>query len=294
MKIKNTIKFFSINVLLLIFITACGRNQSHIQEQETQSNIAEERVNADDIENEIRSEDTQEDINETRITKESETTIAEYKMQDWEKAYAEYLLKAAEDDGQNVYASFTYSLIYVNDDDTPELVIDTGFMAGGSSILTFFNGEIDKVDILRSGLYYIERQNLVENSAGNMGYYYDFIYSIENGKWNNIAHGERYENYVTENGLINEFFWKEEKVTESTYVENINNIFDMEQAIEPTKYYIWDEILSLLQTGSVKAVNHRYELFTDDVTWDMAQNNCREKGGCLATILGARRTKLWL
>lgn len=43
----------------------------------------------------------------------------------WEQAYLDYL------DGFEASGACTYSLIYVDEDEIPELVIDSGFEAGG-------------------------------------------------------------------------------------------------------------------------------------------------------------------
>ena len=58
----------------------------------------------------------------------------------------------------------------------------------------------------------------------------------------------------------------------------------MEQSVRPQKYYILDEIRSILRTGDVASAGHRYELIVEDVTWKEAWGLCRERGGYLATI----------
>ena len=45
---------------------------------------------------------------------------------------------------------------------------------------------MDEVDIYRSGLTYIEKGNLVCNGSGNMGSYYDYVYTIQDGIWRQI------------------------------------------------------------------------------------------------------------
>ena len=41
---------------------------------------------------------------------------------------------------------------------------------------------------------------------------------------------------------------------------------------------------SLLKTGEVTSVDHRYELIVEDLTWTQARKACVEKGGYLATL----------
>lgn len=209
----------------------------------------------------------------------------DFEMQDWQEAYAAYI----EEEDKDGY--YTYSLIYVNGDDIPELVIDTGGEAGGCEILTFYNGEIDVLQTDRLEFYYIERQNLLNNAAGNTGFYYDYIYSIENGKWVSQGIGEYYEYWpedVTDySDIIFIYEWNGKKVDEEKYQKSVNAVFDMEQAIEPQQYDIPGEMVSRLRTGEVLSAKHRYELFVGDVTWDEARAFCEERGGYLATLITA-------
>lgn len=210
---------------------------------------------------------------------------AAYDMKDWEKAYAEYLEGFAE--GKNV-GRFTYSLIYVNDDDIPELVIDSGVEAGGCLILTYHNGEIDELQTARLNYYYIERQNLINNSDGHMGYYYDYIYAIKNGKWIGVARGEWTEEWeeIDDEEYVFKYtyIWNDKEVDEDVYTKKLNAIFDTEQQMRPNYNYYIDEILSLLKTGKVLSDAHRYEIFVEDISYDEAKTRCSEKGGYLADI----------
>ena len=200
-----------------------------------------------------------------------------YEMQDWQKAYAEYI------DGLEWGNHNTYSLIYVDDDDIPELVVDTGIEAGGCQLLTFYDGEIDELQTARLLFYYIEKQNLIDDTGGHMGYYYDYIYSIEDGKWIYLTGGEWTE-LMGDDDWVYQYEWDGEEVKEAVYEEKLNAVFNNEQAMEPDQYYILDEMLSFLRTGDCMSQKHRYELFIEDVTWDEAKKRCEERGGYLATI----------
>lgn len=200
-----------------------------------------------------------------------------YEMQDWQKAYAEYI------DGLEWGNHNTYSLIYVDDDDIPELVVDTGIEAGGCQLLTFYDGEIDKLQTARLLFYYIEKQNRIDDSGGHMGYYYDYIYSIENGKWVYVTGGEWTE-IMGDDDWVYKYEWADEEVNETVYEERLNAVFNSEQAMEPDQYYILEEMLSFLHTGDCMSQKHRYELFIEDVTWDEAKKRCEERGGYLATV----------
>ncbi len=183
----------------------------------------------------------------------------------------------------------TYSLIYVDEDDIPELVIDTGYEAGGCQILTFHDGILDEWQSNRLNVTYIEKGNLICNSDGNMGYYHDYVYTIQDGKWRYVdggvwgdpSDGPQFD----ENGdYIFVYQWGEEEVSEEEYGTRLNEVYPSKQARQAEKYYILKEIRSVLETGDATFAGHRYEMVVEDLTWKEAEALCREKGGYLATI----------
>ena len=203
-----------------------------------------------------------------------------YEMQDWQAAYIEYI------EGFERKGSCYYSLIYVDEDDIPELVIDTGSAADGYFIVTFHNGVTDVLQTLRLEFTYIERKNLLLNSSGNTGSYFDYIHSIENGKWVYVTGGEYREDHDNQTEYYVEYLyeWEGKPVDEEEYKEKIAEIFDWEQEKEPEQYETLDEMLFRLQMGTALSQTHRYELYVEDITWDEAEKRCEEKGGYLAAI----------
>ena len=88
----------------------------------------------------------------------------------WKEIYAGVL--------ENWIAGSSYDdfgLIYLNDDDIPELVADK---VGNSLIVTIVNGKVLDFSTMRYGFCYKERGNLLLNVAGHMGEYYDYITQI--------------------------------------------------------------------------------------------------------------------
>ena len=78
-----------------------------------------------------------------------------WEIEDWAQAYLDYV---------NTYEfsdSWTYSLIYVDEDEIPELVMDTGVEAGGCMILTWQEGILDVLQTLRLNFTYVEKGNLL-------------------------------------------------------------------------------------------------------------------------------------
>ena len=183
-------------------------------------------------------------------------------LEEWKQAYLNYLKK------DNYADAWTYSLIYVDDDNIPEMVIDTGFEAGGCRFLTFHDHVLDVWQSDRLNVTYIERGNLICNSDGHMGYYYDNVYTIQDGKWVYVDGGIRGDGpdgvQFDENDDYIEFFywtgeepwnreyWSGEEMTKEEYEARLNAIYPKEKSIYPQNDYILDEIKSVLRTGSAK------------------------------------------
>ena len=205
---------------------------------------------------------------------------------EWKKAYFQYMVK------ENLLSEqWSYSFIYVDDDLVPELVADSGVEAGGCIVMTYKDGKVDAFQTARLGLCYIERSNIINNSAGHMGYYYDRIYKIVNGKWVNIVNGEYsgFENEAnperdeeTGRPLCKDYVWDGKIVTKDEYNESLRRIYNEDNAVSPQIYFSLNEMVAFLESGDSSA--HRYELIKEDCTWGEAQSLCEEKGGYLVVI----------
>lgn len=203
----------------------------------------------------------------------------------WEDAYLDFIQGLENGD------SYTYALIYVNDDEIPELVADSGFEAGGCMIMTFDGNEMDILQTSRLYFDYVERGNALRNADGHMGYYYDIVYTIEDGKWVKVAEGVYHDPesgpQLDENeDYVYEYEWEGESVDSAEYNDELEAVYDISDSVVPGAYdyYIGSEMISYLETGACLSAGHRYELVTDDVTWSEAREICEEKGGYLATI----------
>lgn len=201
----------------------------------------------------------------------------------WRTTYADYI-DGLWKDGQPDSA-FSFSLIYLDNDDIPELFISTACEADGEIAVTYYDGKISEESLPRMGSMYIERSGLIYTNTGHMGYYPVYIRKLEKGEFSVIGSGIRTERLDNENdNLIKDYEWEGKMVSEEEYNDHIDLMFDREQGICPERRYSSEEMLSLLKTGKCTSAGHRYELIEDDVTWEEAQTLCHEKGGYLATI----------
>ena len=282
MKNQNGLIFRRILTFLLaamaLFVTSCADAGTEAEAEELYSVKIESQPTAEPVKTpDLRSAVTP--IQTPDTPSDRDQKVETYQMKDWEKAYSEYLESFEDKD------SCTYCFIYVDDDSIPELEIWRGAL--DSLLLTYHDGILDEVDIYRSGLYYIEKGNLICNSSGNMGVYYDYVYTIQDGRWRQIGCGEFREDYEnrTEDYIGFLYEWDGKSVTEEEYEQRLQDIYPKELSMEPEEhYYIYKDISSLLKTGAVASANHHYELLEADMTWTEAEAACRERGGYLATI----------
>lgn len=206
---------------------------------------------------------------------------------DWKNAYLIFL----ELDVMGEADKFTYSLIHIDDDEIPELIVDSGFEAGGCRIVAYRdNGNGAALDVLqtcRRMFDYREKSGILRNYGGNSGLYFDLVYALDEQRWSYVTGGMYRENYddirYDEEGNVADigylYTWEAEDVSEETYYAELESVYETEQASEPSQnYYIAEEMRSLLETGDVSSAGHRYELIVDDVTWKEAYEACKNRG----------------
>ncbi len=209
---------------------------------------------------------------------------------DWREAYSSYLNDLPEDD---MSSDYTYSLIYVDEDDIPELVCNSGVEAAGCQILTFKDGKVDVLQTSRLYFTYAEKNNIICNSEGHMGYYYDLFFGINDGKWVSLGSGgygvddnSSEESFDEEGNPIYAYWeWNSKELSSADeYDAKLKEMTNGVTLSEPSAYYDLEDIKSLLETGSVESGSHSYEIVKEDTTWSDAQASCLKKKGYLATI----------
>ena len=97
-------------------------------------------------------------------------------------AYVGYFEEECDIDSGTMDRTSVY-FIYLNDDLIPEMIIDYGSAADGADIFTYSDGMVDSIHLRRGEFSYWEKKNVIDNSAGNMGYYTTDIISISDGKF---------------------------------------------------------------------------------------------------------------
>ena len=187
-------------------------------------------------------------------------------FEDWKAAYLAYLdaIEVMEEDADR----YSYGLIYVDEDEVPELNISRINEAGGCFILTYHDGVLDGWQSGRQNVTYIEKGNLICNSDGNNGCFYDNVYTIQDGKWCFVAggdwgfgpdgvqydeNGEEVFGYIWNGEDENAGYWDGEEISEEEYNARLNSVYPTEQAMDLKTGYSLEEMRSVLRTGEVSS-----------------------------------------
>ena len=157
---------------------------------------------------------------------------------EWKQAYLDYMAE------NRNYDSFgneitIYVLININDDAIPELYIDYMYTSDGSVLCTYADGELVTQDMWASGLFYLEGQNLFDETGGHMDEYWDRVYKIKDGQFVMVADGE----YGAEDNAhvqvdaygepVYQYYWNNEQLdSEAAYKDQLNRVFDTSKAID--------------------------------------------------------------
>ena len=173
----------------------------------------------------------QEESNTAEISSKSEQKNSgqEASSDEWKQAYINWV---------NQRPDWTYVLFDVNGDDIPEIAAHSGNMADGGAVGTYANGKVQEIPIARGGLISVQGQNVVDNSDGHMGRYYDYVYKIDDGRWVQIGDGEYGDDGDTTmetdkygNSTIKFVYtWNGEKVSEDEYSANLKKLIDVDLA----------------------------------------------------------------
>lgn len=78
-----------------------------------------------------------------------------------------------------------YGLLYIDDDDIPELYITGNTTASGDRLYNISGGELNETVISSYGLVYWEYQGIFMDEGGRMDSYWNTFYKIENSRWCN-------------------------------------------------------------------------------------------------------------
>lgn len=260
-----------------IYLCACGQNVFDGENDHADQTAAESGTSGSIDETETIS-DKKSQPEQSSAQNKSLILRSDSELEEWKQAYLNYLdtLEGAD--------SCAYSLIYVDDDEIPELAVECRLDGGRTSVdggcrvlLTFHNGVLDEWEPLRGRFTYIEGENLICNITSgadvNERFHHDTVFTIQDGKWVYVGGGGYRESVDTsalpvkmamlfgsdideEKYLIQEYNWGDESISGEEYAARLNEIYPEGQGMYPQKYYVLDDICLIIRTGDVASAGH--------------------------------------
>ena len=176
---------------------------------------------------------------EEQLAKQTETELewTDKRLKDfatWQEAYIDFMNKP---ESTIMTTTSDYSLIYVDDDDIPELYIDTGVMISGVFLVSFYDGKVRAINRERGGIQYMEYGGLFYSDWGHRGFYPCNVYMLEKGEFSEIGTGWIREDNDVENEYYGfDYFWEGSLMTEEEYRECLNKLIDTSKCIEPSEH----------------------------------------------------------
>ena len=274
--IKDTVmkKRLGFIVFALILLSGCGKqiqseensisepivDDSQIMENKTNENSIEEPI-VDDTR--VMEDKTNENsiaepiVDDTQITekKTKENVVSEIYgtgYQNWQEAYSSFIV-----DNDTDTKRYEYSLIYLDNDDQPELFVNTCVEASGERLLSYYDNSLSVLELYRIGSRYIPKSGLVYNGCGHMDYYPVYIeylsdgdfYKIGEGVWGGLDWDFSKGAVLDENGYpVYQYEWEGVRYTEEEFHEKIEELFKMNDSVYPKEWYKPDEMLLMLKS----------------------------------------------
>ena len=170
----------------------------------------------------------------------------------WQKAYIENI-----ESKRGKQMNEGYALIYLDDDEIPELVEIGTCEAAGCRVVHYHDGAAYEAQLSRLNFTYIEKSGLLCNSDGHMDFYYDIVYSLEDGILAPIATGlwgwldeSVYGQFDESENPLYVYEWNGVRMEQAEYENELNSVYDtskMQQGYVWDEWYTEDEMIELLQ-----------------------------------------------
>ncbi|MCR5747260.1 MAG: SPOR domain-containing protein [Lachnospiraceae bacterium] len=162
---------------------------------------------------------------------------------DWAFAYIDFIQKhlvypysGQPEEQPYLQHDGTFGLIYLNDDDIPEVLYSGLDEASGMGVISYSENGIAYQPIPRHDFAYIERSGLILSESGNTGSYYTNIYKLENGSFSTIGSGD-YHDKIVDDHVEFEYSWEGNAVSEQEYRAEISKLYDSSKTTRLSNNY---------------------------------------------------------
>lgn len=246
------LKYIILSSILICFLLTACNSGSEVSQNEIEETVGASKLTGDtDIKNVESSENKSLQPATSTKNKFAEAENSD-KTASWQEAYIEYLQNNSDTENTEGYV-----LIYVDNDEIPELVEIGKSEAKGCSIMNFSGNTVHMTQLNRLSFSYIERENLLCNSGGLMDNYYDLVYSIIDGELTLVGRGsygaqDNTNVQVDEEGnFVYQYIWNDVEMSKEEYEKELGSIFDTAKSKSGYNWGEWyssDEMLEILKS----------------------------------------------
>lgn len=160
-------------------------------------------------------------------------------LPDYMLHYATYV-----NDSNIVSDADRYTMVYIDKDTIPEMIIDSGCNAGGYIVLSLQGDKVLSYTTCRLALTYIEKSGLMCNESGAQEEYFATIIKLSKSKFEELAYWEysysRDERYRIVRSILN---GKPTKVKEVR--RHLGNMYNDRKAIDVDSIQEWESLSEL-------------------------------------------------
>lgn len=190
----------------------------------TESTSTEEVTTEFATSEEVTTETITEDTTTEDITTEITTEDAKINDSEWKKEYMNYINSISDAD--------SFQLVYIDNNDIPELVIYYNTEAGGTEICSYGStGLFNKIIVSgTSGFEYYEKGGVIINTTAKQGVYRDDVYTVNDGLFASAINGSYFESYST--GEYEDYCINGQSVTPEEYSSKITSFLQNKDAVK--------------------------------------------------------------
>ena len=188
----------------------------------------------------------------TSAVSENGNKTAQQSSADYKQAYLDFLK-----DKQDSHRLF--ALVFIDNDDIPELYLNGSNEAEGDMVCSFKNGSIIKQQLNRTGGgKYTPRSGDMINQNGNMECCYTNVYKLNDSGFTKNFNALSVENVEhiggEEYNFIYEYFVEDAPVSEAEYNTALNSAFDFSHAVRLDENAVSSDAIVVELQGGNKAI----------------------------------------
>jgi hypothetical protein len=165
----------------------------------------------------------------------------------WKEAYANYASRSDDD---------TFDLLYLDDDEIPELYV-ASLVFGGQKLISYHDGKLVEKELNGLEMLYLEKKGVFYLFGGNNGYFPAEVHQLKDGEFSLLGSGYQKKEYIANEYADNpdhvtefdSYDWNGQSVTKEQYYQNIDALIPRKEAIFPKQSYRLYGILLELGLG---------------------------------------------